>query len=72
MLPRGTPKSRVMEILGPPDSTLPGADGSSVQIYSHTVTSYRLKRVRSEALVVEYDRDHAVSRLTLSTAGGSW
>ena len=72
MFPKGTQKAQVMQVLGAPTTNSTSSDGTSSQMYSHSFTSYRRKQVQSEALMVQYDKNNAVSALTLTTSNNSW
>ena len=72
MFPKGTNKAQVMQALGNPTSSSTVSDGTSVQVFSHNFTSYRMKTVQLETLVVEYDRASTVSKLTLSKSTNTW
>ncbi len=41
-------------------------------MFTHNFTSYRMKNVQVETLIVNYDKAGAVSMLTLSKANNSW
>lgn len=72
MFPKGTQKSQVMQALGVPATNSTSSDGTSLQLFSHTFTSYRRKLVQSEMLTVHYDKNNAVSTITVSSSSNTW
>lgn len=72
MFPKGTAKSQVLQVLGNPASSSSSSDGTSNQIFSHNFTSYRMKSVQIETLIVEYDRANTVQKLTFSKSTSTW
>ncbi len=72
MFPKGTSKAQVMQALGNPASSSTVSDGTSTQFFTHNFTSYRMKSVQIETLVVNYDKTGAVSILTLSKSNSTW
>jgi len=72
MFPKGTSKAQVMQALGNPTSSSTVSDGTSVQMFQHSFTSYRMKSLQAETLLVEYDRANTVSKLTLSKVTNNW
>ncbi len=72
MFPKGTNKAQVMQVLGNPTSSSTVSDGTSHQMFQHTFTSYRVKSLQSETLLVEYDRANTVAKLTLSKTTHNW
>jgi outer membrane protein assembly factor BamE (lipoprotein component of BamABCDE complex) len=72
MFPKGTNKAQVMQALGNPASSSTVSDGTSVQMFNHSFTSYRMKSLQAETLIVEYDRANTVTKLTLSKVTNNW
>lgn len=72
MFPKGTSKAQVMQVLGNPASSSTVSDGTSNQVFTHNFTSYRMKMVQIETLIVEYDRANSVAKLTLSKSNSTW
>jgi|LNFM01.2.fsa_nt_gb outer membrane protein assembly factor BamE (lipoprotein component of BamABCDE complex) len=72
MFPKGTSKAQVMQALGNPASSSTVSDGTSNQVFSHSFTSYRMKNIQMETLIVNYDKTGAVSMLTLSKSNSTW
>jgi outer membrane protein assembly factor BamE (lipoprotein component of BamABCDE complex) len=72
MFPKGTSKAQVMQALGNPTSSSTVSDGTSNQVFSHNFTSYRMKSVQVETLIVNYDKAGNVSTLTLSKSNSTW
>ncbi len=72
MFPVGTAKAQVMQALGNPASSSTSTGGTSSQVFSHNFTSYRMKSVQIETLIVEYDKADKVSKLTFSKSNSTW
>ena len=72
MFPKGTSKAQVMQALGNPASSSTVSDGTSNQVFSHSFTSYRMKNIQMETLIVNYDKTGIVTTLTLSKSNSTW
>lgn len=72
MFPKGTSKAQVMQVLGNPASSSTVSDGTSNQVFSHNFTSYRMKSIQMETLIVNYDKTGTVTTLTLSKSNSTW
>lgn len=72
MFPAGTGRDRVMQSLGVPKTTSSNSDGTTVQIYSHTFTSYQRKFVQVNMLTVTYDTESKVKSTSLSKSNSTW
>ncbi|SIS36899.1 Outer membrane protein assembly factor BamE, lipoprotein component of the BamABCDE complex [Insolitispirillum peregrinum] len=66
LIPVGTPKERVVQMLGAPLSTSALSNGKTAHVYSHTFTSYSRRFVDMQMLNVEYDASGKVSTTTLT------
>lgn len=72
MFPTGTGRDRVMQSLGVPKTTSSNSDGTTVQIFSHTFTSYQRKFVQVNMLTVTYDAESKVKSTSLSKSNSTW
>lgn len=63
MFPAGTPRARVMQVMGNPTTTTTNSDGTTVQVFMHSFTSYARKFVETEMLAVTYDPKSEVKSL---------
>jgi len=72
MLPAGTSKSVVMQVLGNPFSSTSSSDGSSAQTFSHTFTSYSRKMVQMKMAIVEYDAGGLLKKLSFTDTTSTW
>jgi outer membrane protein assembly factor BamE (lipoprotein component of BamABCDE complex) len=72
MFPKGTKKAVVMQTLGNPQTSSTSTGGKSTQLFTHTFTSYARQVVDMQMLMVEYDENDAVSKLTLTRSNNKW
>ncbi|WP_428247272.1 hypothetical protein [Ferrovibrio sp.] len=72
MFPVGTGRDRVMQSLGVPKTTSSNSDGTTVQIFSHTFTSYQRKVVQMNMLTVTYDPEGKVKSTALTKTNSTW
>lgn len=72
MFPKGTSKAVVMQTLGNPVSSSTSSDGTSVQVFSHTFTSYARKTVQMQMATMEYDKSGTLSKLTFTNTTNTW
>ncbi len=72
MFPAGTGRERVMQSLGVPKTTSSNSDGTTIQVYSHTFTSYQRKFVQVNMLTVTYDPQGRVKSTSLSKSNSTW
>lgn len=72
MFPIGTGRDRVMQSLGVPKTTASNSDGTTVQVFSHTFTSYQRKVVQMSMLTVTYDPEGKVKSTALTKTNSTW
>jgi hypothetical protein len=66
MFPAGTPRSRVMQVMGAPSTETANSDGTTSQAYMHSFSAYARRFVETEVLNVTYNAKSEVKSLQFS------